>query len=177
MELEKYKGLTIRYEQDQDAESPEDFECPENGVWLITTRNRYFEVIPKGHSLDEVVEANGKGELYEDKFKIYPLYAYAHSGVVLSLGAFGCPWDSGQIGFVLIDADPSIIPDPDKAAECLVETWNQYLSGDVWGYIIEDSEGNDLDSCWGHYGEEWCREAAHQAADCIAESLACDFQI
>jgi len=33
----------------------------------------------------------------------------------------------------------------------------QYLTGDVWGYVIEDSEGNEHESCWGFYGQSYCK--------------------
>jgi len=36
-----------------------------------------------------------------------------------------------------------------------LETFNQYLSGDVWGFVITDPEtGDDVDSCWGFYGTD-----------------------
>ncbi len=50
------------------------------------------------------------------------------------------------------------------AAEVLIETWNQYLSGDVYGYRLfynpadlnedEIDDMDELDSCWGFYGDD-----------------------
>jgi hypothetical protein len=45
-----------------------------------------------------------------------------------------------------------------------VETYDQYLTGDVYGYRVSEvktcSEGHEheeeLDSCWGYYGQENC---------------------
>jgi hypothetical protein len=45
-----------------------------------------------------------------------------------------------------------------------VETYDQYLTGDVYGYRVFKvetcSQGHEheeeLDSCWGYYGEEEC---------------------
>jgi len=34
-----------------------------------------------------------------------------------------------------------------------IETYDQYLRGDVYGFVIEDSEGEEVDSCWGYYGD------------------------
>ncbi|MHC4619184.1 MAG: hypothetical protein ACYTEQ_15680 [Planctomycetota bacterium] len=51
-----------------------------------------------------------------------------------------------------------------------VETYDQFLRGDVWGYIVEDGEGEHIDSCWGFFGEEAAQAegdaslAAHQPA-------------
>ena len=41
-----------------------------------------------------------------------------------------------------------------------VKTYDQYLTGDVWGYIIEDDSGEVLDSCWGFFGHDYCEEEA-----------------
>lgn len=40
-----------------------------------------------------------------------------------------------------------------------VETYDQYLTGDVYGYKVfkvENGEEEELDSCWGFYGQEDC---------------------
>jgi hypothetical protein len=40
-----------------------------------------------------------------------------------------------------------------------VETYDQYLRGDVYGYRVfkvENGEEEELDSCWGFYGEQEC---------------------
>lgn len=69
-------------------------------------------------------------------------------------------FDSGQIGFLLVTREESEIPEPDKYAEGMVEEWNQYLSGDVWGFTVEDGDGNHIDSCWGFYGFDYCKTEA-----------------
>jgi hypothetical protein len=98
-------------------------------------------------------------------YEVFPLQAYIHSGVALSLGAFSCPWDSGQVGYVLIKLSEVGEGMARQCAEGLVETWNQYLSGDVWGYSITDSDGEEVEhgSCWGFYGYDYCVEAAKEA--------------
>ena len=98
---------------------------------------------------------------------VYPLFAYVHSGVSLSLGReypFNCPWDSRQIGFVLVRRDVGRKANRTQAAELCIETWNQYLSGDVYGFVVKDAQGENLDSCCGFYGIEYVREAAREAA-------------
>jgi len=34
------------------------------------------------------------------KYVILPLYLYDHGGITMSTGAFSCPWDSGQVGWI-----------------------------------------------------------------------------
>jgi hypothetical protein len=52
-----------------------------------------------------------------------------------------------------------------KAAEGLIEEWNQYLSGDVYGYKIFELD-EEIDSCYGFYGsEEYCMTEAESVVD------------
>ena len=48
-----------------------------------------------------------------------------------------------------------------------VETYDQYLRGDVYGYqIIEPyADDNNLDGCWGFYGLDYCIQEAKHMAD------------
>ena len=46
----------------------------------------------------------------------------------------------------------------EKLLKVEVKTYNQYLQGDVWAYIIKDEDGEHVDSCYGFYGEEECKE-------------------
>ena len=34
-----------------------------------------------------------------------------------------------------------------------VEAWDMYCQGRVYGFIVEDEDGEQLDSCWGFYGD------------------------
>jgi hypothetical protein len=61
-------------------------------------------------------------------------------------------------GFVVIKREAGV--DVELAARGLVETWEQYLDGDVWYYEILDANEETLESCGGYYG----------LAECIAEA-------
>jgi hypothetical protein len=101
---------------------------------------------------------------------ILPLYLYDHSGITLQTTPFSCPWDSGQVGFIYLDREtilreapgsPKIITPAAKkwAVHSLlseVKVYDQYLTGDIWGYVIKDEDGETVDSCWGYYGEDYC---------------------
>jgi len=107
---------------------------------------------------------------WEAEYHIFALSCYIHSGVVLSLRRGNWNpfdqqgWDTSHVGAVLVSRKEW--PDAEKAqeaAESLVETWNQYLSGDVYGIVKEtfDKEKNQVDegSCWGFYGYKYALEA------------------
>lgn len=86
--------------------------------------------------------------------------------MALSLTPFSCPWDSGRIGAVLVrrDAAPSLEA-LQAIAEGVVECWNDYLSGNVWGWILEGPDGEQVEACWGYYGDP-------ETSGCIADAKA-----
>jgi len=104
---------------------------------------------------------------------ILPLYLYDHSGITMNTTGFHCPWDSGQVGFVFISKEKmreeysykrvsqKLIK---RVTEYLVNeiaTYDQYLTGDVYGFRITDTETEEeVDSCWGFYGDNYCMEEA-----------------
>lgn len=148
------RGYAVRIIADTDAEAPNN---TEPDLFLVTTNNRYFcPDVPCSPHTSFDIGMVGAGE-HDGEYFRFPLYMCQHSGTALSLTPLSCPWDSGQVGFVLVNRR-DWRNDEDKAresAESYVETWNQYLSGDVYGFEIEDSDGNKIDSCWGLYGLDY----------------------
>jgi len=49
------------------------------------------------------------------------------------------------------------------------ETWAMYQDGDVWGYVIEDDQGNHLESLWSMYGYDYCRDEGRAAVLAILD--------
>lgn len=110
-----------------------------------------------------------------------PLYLYDHSGITMSTGSFSCPWDSGQVGFIYCTLErarlnwtrpdatwETLIPWDEgkeitmreaavKVLEGEVETYDQYLTGNVYGYVAkgygggDDGDREDIASCWGFF--------------------------
>lgn len=98
---------------------------------------------------------------------ILPVYMLDHSGLAVNTTGFGCPWDSGQIGFIFItkeQIDANFSGNTDKAKECLVADvalYNQYVSGDCWGFVLRAPKcehcggpGKEVDSHWGFWGDD-----------------------
>lgn len=102
---------------------------------------------------------------------IRPLTLYDHSGLVMHIGVPQERWDSGMVGWIVVtekQANMIGITDRDEASlvkimEQELKIYNQDLSGDVWGYMLEkgkkcDSCGHveweEVDSCWGFYDDE-----------------------
>ena len=98
-----------------------------------------------------------------------PLYMYDHSGITIATTPFSCNWDSGQIGYIYTTAkrlaEIGVNQKNDESWEdflariktCLegeVETFDQYVTGDVYGFQLKDSEDEEIGSCWGFYGDD-----------------------
>jgi hypothetical protein len=103
---------------------------------------------------------------------ILPLYLYDHSGITIATHPFSCPWDSGAIGFCYLTPQQirecymvkritkKIREKAEKLIQCEVEVYDQYVSGQVYGYVAKDTNGQELDSCWGYYGIDSVRQEA-----------------
>ncbi len=101
-----------------------------------------------------------------DGYVILPLYLFDHSGITISTSPFDCRWDSGQVGWIICDKetiDREFGGDRDLAKKCLeaeVATYDDYLTDNVYGFIVEDRDENDdsewehVDSCFGFYGSD-----------------------
>lgn len=104
-----------------------------------------------------------KADLYkliEDKGTIIKkLFLYDHSGITISTSPFSCRWDSGQIGWIYITKEKIEAEGwtPEQANNYLdgeVEVYDNYLTGEVYGFTIEDADGEEVESCWGYYGND-----------------------
>jgi hypothetical protein len=151
----EYQGHKINVYQDCEAESPDTWNDEE--LFLIYD-HRQFSIFRKGFDPKAVFESMKMGKKLYKGFYVFRVYAYIHSGVALSLGNNTYPFtdrfDVSFSGFALVKRSEGSYTQEQasKEAEGLVKTWNQYLSGDVYGYAVEDLNGKKVDSCWGFYG-------------------------
>lgn len=123
---------------------------------------------------------------------VLPLYLLDHSGLAMRVGPRGNPfwedpqgWDSGQVGFIIDTADSRDKmgldgAGPEHVEEILraeVSEYNSYLTGMVYGFTVENEDGEHLDSCWGFFDEDDALSegkaiAEHEAARIEAERKA-----
>ena len=160
METIEYKNHTIEIIHDQHPENPlEDWDLTGNIAYCST---RY---VLGDKLLDpKEIEAIEKSKDYIS----VPVFAYIHSGIVLKTGEtnpFHCDWDSGQSGIVYISKEEArkeygwkkISPQrKEQIKQYLrhtVEVFSNYVSGNVYGYRIKNSNDEELDSCWGFFGD------------------------
>jgi hypothetical protein len=95
-----------------------------------------------------------------------PVYMYDHGGCTFSLSPFSCPWDSGQIGYMVSHKQflAGEYGRPAKRwtgkfkewalrmAAIGLKVYDDYQSGNAWGYVRTDANGEREDSCWGFFG-------------------------
>ncbi len=150
--------------QDEHASSPS--EWGDEDLFIVANHRQFYVPVPGekriAESADELVKR------FKRTHWAFVVEAYIHSGVVLALDGEGNfpdrQWDVSLVGYVFAaKKEWRMSKTARKAARGLIETWNQYLSGDVWGYVIENDEGYDVDSCWGFYGEEYARQEGEAA--------------
>ena len=160
--LDDGKEITIHY--DQDCKSPNH---DDSGVKIVILHRRYSDPAngscgKDSESVDEWCAENSA------EWFIQPLFMYDHSGVALSSSPFSCPWDSGQVGIIALKrsewAPEATEEQLSNWAASVASEYGQWMNGECYGYILRDSEGNEIDSCWGFIGFEYAKECALQSA-------------
>ena len=155
-----YKGVEIETFYDQDYESPDHWG---NEEFFLVYDHRDFCVERNGFDPDDIFEAMQENKKLYDGYFYFPVYAYIHGDVSLSLGnrsyPFTCPWDTSFKGFVLVKREKGTwtASKAQSIAEGLINSWNECLSGEVYGYSSESG------SCWGFYGEEGYKQMIEEA--------------
>ena len=182
--------MEYRIEQDNDAENPRNWD---NLTTLICLHNRYelgdkhdykTENYQSWKELEDAINEN------ENPIEIYRLFLYDHSGLRIKIGSFQgllpqghAEFDSGMVGFAIVtqksvDEMGTPLDKIDEQVQGEIETYDDYLSGQVCGFVITDEckecqHEIIVDSCWGFYGSEGYKLAELEAQNTIKqESLA-----
>jgi hypothetical protein len=158
MEKIEYKKYTISIVQDSDSESPREWD---NLGTMYCFHKRYNLGDKHNLSLEDAMNIE-----QSDQYITLPIYMYEHSGYTIATTPFSCRFDSGKLGIITVSLDKVrkeySIKRISKQLRSLivsylnneVKTYDQYLTGDVYGYEITDKHGCAIDSCYGFYGTE-----------------------
>jgi len=172
--------MNIRIEQDDCPESPREWD----NLGRMVCMHRCYDLGDKhNYRADQFSGWDGLRKELEQKegaAVILPLFLFDHSGITMSCSSSrfrmvdSTGWDWGQVGFIYARKEDIL---KESGKKCLskkllekvekilineVKTYDQYLTGDVWGYIIEDDDGEHLKSCWGFFGHDYCCEQGAQ---------------
>ncbi len=171
-ETKEYKGHNIVIEYDENPPSPRE---NDNICVFHIGHSRYAFGDENYNDIDSIMEA--QKQAIADGDIVLPLYMYEHGGITISLGEFGCCWDSGQCGFIQVpkktmikEFGKKIFTKALKAkaldwAKMEVEEMDKFVRGEVFGYIVD----ND-DSCWGYYSIDDAMEEAEGIVDWIVKT-------
>ena len=171
-----YKGYKIEIFPDQDARSPD--EDGDDSLFLVHY-HRQFQIEHKSviseedtREIYQGTDSVGRVAALGKKYHIFDVKALIHGGGHLSLGTGGFMedpggWDTSHVGLVLASKEEfPTWEQATKAAESLISTWNQYLSGDIYGYTVTGGDGRferePGSSVWGFYGTSAAIEAAKE---------------
>jgi len=159
---ESYKGYTIKVYHDDVTgyhDSPRDWD---NLGTMLCVKHRHYLLGDEQQDADDIKEFIKENE---NNIVWLPLYLYDHSGLRMNTGGFHCPWDSGQVGIVYVTKErireeysckrisKATLKKVLNVLNGEVKNYDHYISGQIYGYIIEDEHGEDGDSCWGFYGD------------------------
>ena len=162
---EKAGKLSIKIYEDTNAQSPE--EEGDESLFLVGYHRNFTvtrdQIVTQGQcraifTRDPDEDEKQTAKEFTKKYHVFGLEAYIHGGVVLALSREGNfvdrQWDVSQLGAVFVSRKEWKTADKArKAALGLIKYWNDTLSGNVYGYVVEDERGEHLDSCWGFYGD------------------------
>ena len=167
-----YKKHIINVFHDENPDSPRN----DDNICEFHCAHRRYSLGDDGFNYksgEDCVEAARQAQKQGDI--VLPLYLYDHSGITISLSPFSCPWDSGQVGYVIIPRKKvlseysakiftkSLKEQALKIAQNEVANYDKYLKGEIYGYQIDE----DGDSCWGYYGIDFCINDAKSTVDYI----------
>jgi len=110
----------------------------------------------------ELIKKEIKENLNEKVIAIYPITKYEHGGVVYKLGSFN-GFDYSQCGFYIITDKTQkelggLKKNFEKVVRVELETYNSYVNGEMFRYVLFDQNGKVKDSCCGFYDIESIRE-------------------
>ena len=164
IETYQHLGQTIELHMDDCG----DHECPleydNDGVRFVTfERNSTLSDYHDFSSPEDAADwANDNG------FEMFNLFKYEHGRVAYAITGFGCPWDSGQAGYILVrtaDYCHENSPTTAKIAQGMADMVTTWCNGDYCGFVVQDSQSNNVDSCWGFDSAEYCKAEAESAAE------------
>lgn len=177
----EHNGFTIELYYDENAE------CPREWGYFGVLYSNHREYNWDGWKIEDLIESVG-GDIYADtipwdkiakRYYFRKVWMYEHSGATVRTaevnpwGNMGyMAWDSGLLGVIAIEKSKAckefgykrpckaLREKTEKYLDSEIETLDEWLRGEVYGFITRDRDGEIIDSCWGFYGEEAAIEEA-----------------
>lgn len=193
--VEKFEvnGYRVEIFPDEDPVNADPRDADNLGIMVATGHKRYtLGDEPHTRTIGEYEDARALVELVwqreitpeemvarlKEEFGatvVLPLWLLDHSGLSMRTGPFhedAQQWDSGVVGFIFDTAKTREATGVEEAnvEEALrgeVAEYSLFLEGDVYGYVVSDPDGDEVESCWGFLGSRYVEEAAREAAEAL----------
>lgn len=181
IETETYKQHEITIEIDENPENPREWD---NLCEFHYCSIRYLLGDQEhNHSTEELSRVEYQAKRQGDM--VLPYFAYIHGDITISLSPFPCQWDSGQCGVIIIRRKKMLEEFMgakknwtkalrERAIKCMegeIKTFDAYLQGEVYGFIIDDYG----DSVWGYYSKEDAMGEAKSSIDYLVQQARKDY--
>jgi len=171
METIEYKGFTIEIGIDEFPEDPRENDNLGN---MYCLHKRYDLGDKHSFTLEDLRRMPTKADVIS-----LPLYLYDHSGITISTKPYSCPWDSGQVGIIMVSHDEikkefsrtrlstDLIKQVKRTLAFEVKEYDLFIQGQIYYFKVFDTKGNEVESCYNFFGEKGCTEEAKAAVDYI----------
>jgi hypothetical protein len=161
-----YHLLRLKIEHDEDCPNPfEDYD----GAWILISFDRDYANSNRKdrRDRDDFKTTEYDEETDEETEIVDPdLAKKFDSGLAFTLYRRGDNWCinahdtdlDDAAGLLLWEHDPSDLPSQDyngriKDAQSGLDEYNSWANGSCYGYVLSDSEDDEIDSCWGYIGD------------------------
>jgi hypothetical protein len=158
------RGLTARVVVDEHVESPRDWDNVATLVQLSDTHLQPDEPSPLADALRAAWDRFGDLDLVER-------YARAYLDAV-ALDCWDDPTSASRVLGVItaVDAAREHLPDPAATLAAELDTYRQWIDGQVYGVIVSAIDGRDA-SLWGCYDNEPTLPNLHSVANDLAADV------
>ncbi len=161
----QYRGYEIKIYYDPDPESPRDWD---NLGTMYTCHRNYLpeESFDQHFQFEEVFDQHQDFlPSFEKNYIAHKVYLYEHSGITVSTSPFSCRWDSGLFGIIAVSTEKvkqeygwkkitaKRRTEIENILQAEVDIYDQYITGQVYGFQLFSPEGEEIDSCWGYFGD------------------------
>jgi len=175
IETIEYKGYEIGLFQDESAESPREWD---NLGTMLCLHPRYD--LGDKHELDakEIIEISNRKDVLA-----LPLVLLDHSGLWMKVWSGWAEdpggWDTPRVGIIYVTYEKikkeysckyitkKVLAKAERLMRAEVKEYSSYLEGAVCGWVVEDKDGEVIESVWGYYGGEGWDRAIAEAKECI----------
>ena len=169
--LEFENGITAEIIHDHDVRQPYD----ENEAVHIVVLSKKHTDPSQGKLGSEPHEVEKWRKDNEAEWYSVNLWAYVHSGIAFKVGAknpftVDVRWDSPRAGIVALKrsewgdgnaTDEQLF----KYAQGVAEEYGMWADGETFGYVVKDSDDNELHAAWNFIGRDHVEEEARLAAE------------